>query len=160
MLKWPRYYGNGKHKGCKGITKIRSCVRQQWRESCPISSMPSPVCFTECKEQPPMIPGGYLLGITKKSTLGFTKIESLQERNLPFSKSPFLSCARRSLDTLEKSEEVIPFLESPADQPVRKLSDYFLQLTSLRERERETHTHTHSRPDMQVLFIRGQLVCT
>jgi hypothetical protein len=88
-----------------------------------------------------MIPGGYLLGImgkTQKLTLGFTKIESLQERNLPFSKSPFLSCARRSLvDTLEKSEEVIPFLESPADQPVRKLSDYLLQLTSLRERERE-----------------------
>jgi hypothetical protein len=107
-----------------------------------------------------MIPGGYLLGITQKSTLGFTKIESLQERNLPFSKSSFLSCARRSLDTLEKSEEVIPFLESPADQPVRKLSDYFLQLRSLRERERDTHTHTHSRPDMQVLFIRGQLVCT
>jgi hypothetical protein len=96
--------------------------------------------FTECKEQPPMILGGYLLGImgkTQKSTLGFTKIESLQERNLPFSKSLFLSCARRSLDTLEKSEEVVPFLESPADQPVRKLSDYFLQLTSLRERERE-----------------------
>jgi hypothetical protein len=94
-----------------------------------------------------MIPGGYLLGImgkTQKLTLGFTKIESLQERNLPFSKSPFLSCARRSLDTLEKSEEVIPFLESPADQPVRKLSDYFLQLTSLREREREPARHAGS----------------
>ncbi len=118
MLKWPRYYGNVKHKG-EGITKIRSCARQQERESCPISSMPSPVCFTECKEQPPMIPGGYLLGITgktQKSTLDFTKIESLQERNLPFSKSPFLSCSRRSLDTLEKSEEVIPFLESQAQQ--------------------------------------------
>jgi hypothetical protein len=103
-----------------------------------------------------MILGGYLLGImgkTQKSTLGFTKIESLQERNLPFSKSLFLSCARRSLDTLEKSEEVIPFLESPADQPVRKLSDYFFA-TYILERERE------SRPDMQTLFIRGQLVCT
>jgi hypothetical protein len=90
-----------------------------------------------------MIPEGCLLGImgkTQKLTLGFTTIESLQERNLPFSKSPFLSCARRSLDTLEKSEELIPFLESPADQPVRKLSDYFLQLTSLRERERERET--------------------
>jgi hypothetical protein len=31
VLKWPRYYGNVKHKG-EGITKIRSCVRQQERE--------------------------------------------------------------------------------------------------------------------------------
>jgi hypothetical protein len=31
VLKWPRYYGNVKHKG-EGIAKIRSCVRQQERE--------------------------------------------------------------------------------------------------------------------------------
>jgi len=90
--------------------------------------MPSPACFTECKEQPCIF---FCLFLKIKKMMGsFTKTECFQEQNCLFFKSleGFYSLQPAPLDTLEK----------PDLQVFTKMKSFcFLKYSSARENSNE-----------------------